>query len=287
MKEADSPKVIPEKKHHDEEDKKGDLGSKGTKEEKGEKEEKVRKAGGGLLHEKLPDDVAQAVAADPQRDTAPTEALQSLLDTLTTQRAQLRARKAKEEAHRSRQKAREELRAAVRAAAAKRGEGQPWRRPRVSPEELSKPGTITSIFLPPYQQQAVDRPAKTYEKVQALVRVPGTSHTQWEQYKIPFLETSPYSYMFGDPPPHELSARQRKAKALADAAKLSMKQSGSRSARAEVHTGSKGASGDGTTVIGPAMCPCGSPPSLLHKQTGFLTDRLDHAVTGKIPPARR
>lgn len=265
----DSPKVIPEKKHHDEEDQKGDLG-KGTKEEQERKKaEKVQEA--IYKKEKLPADVEQAVAADPQRETAPTEALQSLLDTLTSQRAQLRARKAKEEAHRSRQKAREELRAAVRAAAAKRGEGQPWRRPRVTSEELSKAGTLTSRFLPPYQQQAVDRPAKTYEKIEGP----------------PFLETSPYSYMFGDPPIHELSARQRKAKSLADAAKLAM-TSGSRSARAtvEVITGSKAASGDGMTTIAPAMCPGGSPPSLLQKQTHYLHDRLAHEITGYKPQSK-
>lgn len=223
-------------------------------------EEKVQKA--VFKEEKLPEDLAAAIAADPHRESAPHEALQTLLDTLTSQRAQLRARKAREESQRSLKKAREEARTAAAAAAAKRAMGAPWRRPCVVSEELSVPGRLPASYLQPYQQQAVDRPAKTYQKHQGK----------------PFLETSPYPLMFGEPPPFELSARQRKAKALADAGKLAM--TGSRSARGSRPEGSKTGS-DNTTTLGPPWDPVGGPPMLIQKHAHFLHDRLGGAMTAR------
>lgn len=231
-------------------------------EEEKSTEEKVKKS--ISQQEKLPEDVAAAITADPQREVAPTEALQTLLDTLTSQRAQLRARKAKEEAQRSFKKAREEARMAAAAAKANREHGAPWRRPCVVPEELSVPGRLPASYLNPYQQQAVDRPAKTYEKHNGS----------------PFLETSPYPYNFGVPPSFELSARQKKAKALSEAGKLAM--SGSRSARASiVHREGSKSGAAGTTTIGPSFNPCGSPPRVLY-QDEFLHDRLSGAITARI-----
>lgn len=224
--------------------------------------EKVHKA--ISKEEKIPEDIKAAIEADPHREVAPTEALQTLLDTLTSQRAQLRARKAMEETQRSKRKAREEARTAAAAAAAKRAYGAPWRRPCVMPEELNKPGMLPAKFLPPYQQQAVDRPAKTIEK----------------HLGAPFLDTSPYPMIFGEPPTFELSARQRKAKALADAGKIAMTAGKSvRTSRPEVVGSKVGVAAATTTEIGLPWNPAGGPPQLIHKTNHFLHERLSGAMT--------